>query len=253
MYRSLTRITQTRSSKQISRCFSWSAPQRSLLRAALDQVPEHGWTQDAVAAAVSSRTISIATTGLVQAPYDLIAFCMDDWNDRLRRTLMERANTDERWNSLSLVDRLHFAFQTRLEFQKELIQANRWHEAIAVGARPENVYTTSEKLQEMVETVCSSSCEEDALGQLEKFSLGAIYVAAEMHMVSKESDSEEETWDFLHQQLVHWDMLRNTASPLAALPASAATVAYVSLTLAGSLTSGLASLLLPPQRPFPAK
>lgn len=238
-----------------SRCFSWSAPQRQLLRAALQHVPEYGWTQDAVAAAVSSLpNISIAVTGLVEAPYDLISFCMDDWNERLRQILLERVHTDTvQWGSLPLVERLHVAFQTRLQLQSTFIRANRWHEAMAVGARPEHVYTTSEKLQTMVEAVCSlcQDVGEDgsnaALNRLEQFSLGVIYVAAEMHLVSRDtnSSSDEETWDFLRQQLLQWDRLRNATSPLVALPESAATVAFVSSALVSSLTSGLAGLFVP--------
>jgi hypothetical protein len=207
----------------------------------------YGWTQDSVAAAVSSNTrLSMAATGLVQAPYDLISFCMDDWNDQLRQILLERVNNPaDEWSNLSLVDRLHFAFSTRLRLQLQFIEVNRWHEAMAVGARPEYVVTTSEKLQTMVETVCSL-CQEDtaSLNSLEQFSLGAIYVAAELHLVSSNdttSFEDDETWDFLRQQLIQWDRLRNAT--LTALPESAATVAYVSSTLVSSLTSGLASLM----------
>jgi rpsU-divergently transcribed protein len=227
-----------------------------LLRAALPHVPAYGWTQDAVAAAVASNArLSVAATGLVQAPYDLIAFCMDDWNDQLRQILLERVNNHaDEWSQLSLVDRLQFAFSTRLKLQQEFLQANRWHEAMAVGARPEYVVTTSEKLQTMVETVCSLCHEDDntaSLNALEQFSLGAIYVAAELHLMSNNDTmtrfEDDETWNFLRQQLIHWDRLRNTT--VTALPESTATVAYVSSTLVSSLTSGLASLMFPSGMP----
>ncbi|GAX17204.1 hypothetical protein FisN_10Lh052 [Fistulifera solaris] len=254
MHRSF--VLRTVLSRNSRRCFSWSAPQVQLLRASLPHVPAYGWTQDAVAAAVSSNTrLSVAATGLVQAPYDLIAFCMDEWNDQLRQILLERVNNyAEEWGTLSLVDRLHFAFSTRLKLQHEFLKANRWHEAMAVGARPEYVVTTSEKLQTMVETVCSL-CQENtkaSLNALEQFSLGAIYVAAELHLVSSNDTmtrfEDDETWAFLRQQLIQWDRLRNTTT-LTALPESAATVAYVSSTLVSSLTSGLASLMFPSEIP----
>lgn len=221
----------------------WSPAQRRLLQQALTQVPEHGWTQDAVAAAAVTTNQSIATAGLIQAPQDLVTFCLDDWNDRLRTDLAAfdfGEVNDDTDSTGSELDRLQKAFQIRLDYQKSLMQADRWQEAMALGARPDHVATTTHQLEEMVEIVVAHAWNAaEPLSTLEQFGLGAVYVASELHLLASPM---EEDWSFLRQQLEQWNQLRSVAG---SLPVSPSAAFQVTSAVGSAVASGIASLVLP--------
>jgi rpsU-divergently transcribed protein len=226
---------------------TWTPAQRRLLQQALTHVPEYGWTQDALAAAASSSNQSIAMAGLLQAPGDIVSFCMEDWNGRLRSELAGRLENDEDWKNGSHLYRIRRAFQLRLGYQKEMMRAERWHEAVAFGVRPENVLTTTQQLEDMVDIVVCEACRDsEALNTLEQLGLGAVYVATELHMLASSSSSDDDdadTWAFLQQQLEQWERLRGITPDFVGSPSAAF---YVTSSVASAFASGIASLVIPP-------
>ena len=259
---------------------SWSPLQRDLLQRALQHVPEHGWTQDAIAAAAaasskSSLNQSIAVAGLITVQ-DLIFYCMQDWNERLQQELHSSDDwkqqqqqqqledkTDSVLSSIPLSPRTHRiaqAFQIRLQYEQDLLPV--WHQAMALGARPDQVWKTQEQLKEMVDIVVAATTtatttttantttttidnnrDNVPLSIPARLSLGAVYVATELHMLSDSSPNWQDTWVFLRQQLQHWEHMYgdNSSSSVRTLEDAA----WVTSTVATAMASGVASLLMP--------
>ena len=189
------------------------------------------------------------------SPQDLIQFFMDDCNQRLQNELRQKIN--ESTPPLSRVDRLHTAFRLRLEMVADYVRTGRWHEGMALGASsPEAAWETTEQLKSLVSvvvqepiTTCHDQQQEEPLSDLAKLSLGAVYVAAECHMLAADAsstDDHETTWEFLRTNLEYWETLQQQQGSIA--PASLGDAAFLATTLATAFGNGFLSVsnLSPP-------
>ena len=217
----------------------WTPPQRRLLQAVLEEhVHEYGWTQDAITAAAAAeanaRPQSISSAGLV-TDSDLVAYCLQDWNERLQRDLSSTLDQGR-----SRTERLAQALERRLRYQ--VAYKTHWHYAMALGARPDNLPTTVAQLQTMMDIVVSAvDGNSSSSSSTEKLSLGVIFCATELHLLTDTSEDCRDTWGFLRQQLQHWEQ------GLGLLPSTSLGDAwYVTSSVASALLSGAASLLLSP-------
>lgn len=239
-----------------------------ILRASLAQVPAYGWTRDAVAAAAAEESCSVAVAGLVD-PSELVQFWMDDCRQRLQRDLAVLAETE--WksfanpnnnNATKLRDRVATALQTRLAYTIPYLQSSRWHQAMALGARPDNVWTTRLQIEQLVETVADAVTVDHGEGdklpawsEPQKLGLGAVYVAAELHMLADTSNDYADTWAFVRDRVQEWEQLVGVASLWPTLPNTNelsykninenSNPFYVASAVASSVTSGVLSLLVP--------
>ena len=212
-------------------------PRQALLEAALVQVPEHGWTRQAIVAAVplAFPGASLSMAGQI-TPQDMVAFCMDQWNQQLYKDLT--TTTDPK---LSIAQ----ALQRRLEYQVPLVQCGRWQQAMAMGLHTPQ--QTSQQLQTLIHTVLShaaapsSSMTQHPPSTIAQLALGGIYVATELHLLADTSPHYQDTWQFLQQRVQEWENTTTGSSSSAALsflpnPAMASTVA-------SALASGVTSVL----------
>ncbi|KAL7575935.1 hypothetical protein ACA910_000732 [Epithemia clementina (nom. ined.)] len=157
-----------------------------ILRAALDQVKHHGWTADAIVAAVSSEfpQASPSLAGMV-TPNEMVSFAMDDWNQRLAHDLdqqqvhwQQQQDQDKQSPNLnttatphpaqqgpqqqealpSPVDRVVNALKVRLEYQKDLVSSRQWHHGMAMGlSSPNQAMQTTQQLKTLMQTVVSKT------------------------------------------------------------------------------------------------
>jgi hypothetical protein len=261
-----------------------------LLSAALQHVPEHGWTTSAITAAVQQDypTISLSyATTLTET--DLVHGFMEIANERLRNDLRSKVLTmqqqqqqqqseDERspnnedqntflsWSTMSRLDRIAYAIQTRLLMVQPYLVAGRWHEGMALGAQyPHVAWETSQQLKDLVHIIVqetassnSSSIDNDQieslssssssfpLSELAEFSLGAVYVATECHMLTDTSENYQETWTFLRQQLHHWDHLRQHGPLTASSVNDVSFLASTVLTAFGHGVMSVSNIKTPP-------
>lgn len=261
----------------------------ALARAALRQVGEHGWTQDAITAAAmggGDPRLSLSMSGMVSPP-DLIRWFMDDMNVRLRqRRTAAAVQASDGPSSASSTDLLFDSIQWRLRQVVPLVERGRWHEGMALGLQTPLV--TKAQLDEMVDILLlevppssTSTAQSAETPPHYRAALGGIFVAAELHLLADRSDGHAETWDFLRRRLdeleAHRDdpgrlLLLLHASPLSSLAGAvqAAAAAAVTATSSGvhgipataaasavasSLWDGIASLVLPSSdagtAPFP--
>ena len=234
-----------------------SSPRSTLLQSALEHVPEHGWTSEAILAAVRQNhpqvSLSYATT--LQAT-DLVQYFMETCNQELRGKLRAQRQSDATATATSttaprsMVERLHDAMRLRLEMAATYIAMGRWHQGMALGiSQPEAALVTTEQLKELITVIAQETCTDDdgdsqQLSDLAQLSLGAVYVATECHMLSDTSVDYQDTWDFLRQTLQQWESLQQPKN-FSTVPADAA---FLASTLATAFGHGILSVsnLAPP-------
>jgi rpsU-divergently transcribed protein len=217
-----------------------------LLVAALEQVPFYGWTDDAIAAAAASLEPpqSLATAGLLTVG-ELVAKAMDYWNAALRDELQQqRRQGVVPWSD---TDQIAYAFQYRLERIQDLVRSNRWHEGMAVGAQPGQVSQTKDQIAAIVEITvqqCSTT-----FSTAERLGLGAVYIAAELHMLSDPSEGFRDTWVFLRQLVDEWDHLRQYSS-LVGLPLVSSDALWTASQVGSAVFRGIYTILSRPTVSF---
>lgn len=237
-----------------------------LLQAALDQVRQHGWTMQAIFAAlrqeVPEASLSYATT---LTPKDLVQFFMEDCNRRLRETLREQYSSkkdnttpNDAATTPTRLDRIHAALQIRLQYVADYIAMGRWHQGMALGlSDPEAALATSEQLKDLIATVVRETDaganhdddDEPPLSDTAQLALGAVYVAAECHMLQDKSPEYAQTWEFLRHNLQHWQaLLLRAPDGLSSLPiplpssSSMNDAAFLANTLATAFGNGIWSV-----------
>jgi rpsU-divergently transcribed protein len=245
-----------------------------ILESALKQVPFYGWTQDAIVAGIQqdfannsntttgtgSTTASLSMAGLC-TPRDLVRFHMDRCNTRLRQELpvhLKSNVNDDATRSVgtcSLEDKIASAFQLRLGYSKQFIEQSRWHEGMALGvSSSDQAWTTTEQIKEIVNIAvdaCSAVMPEQSsdsnmesqyhqpriVSDLERLTLGGIYVATELHMLTDTSPGYQDSWDFLRQRMNEWEIVSNS-SLLASVVAGATGGASSSFGVGDALSVG---------------
>jgi ubiquinone biosynthesis protein COQ9 len=217
-----------------------SSHKQVICQAALEKVHAHGWTQDAITAAVMERGLSISMSGLV-TPSQLVNYCMDDWNNQLKLHLQEFDDSSNNNNNNNTFEAAAAAMKWRLSKVIPFVQSGRWHEGMAMGLQ--SPLTTQAQLHRIIELVAPSASLAQQAG------LGAIYGATELHLLADTSPDYEETWKFLQNRLNELDALMSgsisgssssSSTYLASLPVAATSA------VAFSLLEGVASLLMPP-------
>jgi ubiquinone biosynthesis protein COQ9 len=241
---------------------SLSTIRLSILKSALEQVHHHGWTDDALAAGAvavrkNNNEMSISVVGMISLD-DLIAYCMDEWNVRLKQDL-EQEKQQQQHNAKG--DALETGIKTRLQYLLPYLQSRTWHEGMALGIRgPSNAFQTQQQLKEMIEIiVVASSASTEELGLPQKMALGAVYVATELHLLTDTSPDYQDTWTFLSHRMDDWRRLTGsslvatgTTTTSSSYSSHASDVLFVTSTVASSLLGGLISLVMhhPTNQPF---
>eukprot|EP00934_Nitzschia_sp_Nitz4_P007447 Nitzschia sp. Nitz4//scaffold183_size43938//26709//27473//NITZ4_007271-RA/size43938-processed-gene-0.6-mRNA-1//1//CDS//3329539617//7437//frame0 len=195
---------------------------RALARAALQKVPQYGWTQDAVTAAVLENKLSLSMSGML-TPAELVHWLMDDFNQQLKE--------DPEKKDWSVFQKI----QWRLEQVIPLAQNAQWHKGMAMGLS--TPFTTREQLHEFVELVAPAGS-----STMYKTGLGGVFVASELHLLADSSPEYQDTWAFLQtrlDELERGQFVNFLGDKSASLPLVATTA------VASSLMEGLASLVLP--------
>jgi ubiquinone biosynthesis protein COQ9 len=249
---------------------------QTLLKEALEQhVKIYGFTNEAIAAAAASTqqqnsNISMATAGLISTS-DLVSYAMEHYNSLFKKELKQKvlewkennvatitssdttpmkSPGDEKTPSMTDVEKISWALQRRLEYVQELVQNQKWASGMAIGARPDNVWTTRTQLENMINIVVNEldlNC-----SFVERLSLGTVYVTTELHMLADTSPQYQDTWLFLRQRVQDWNHWRDWQKridfPTNLLGTdhsyhTPSDVLFTASTVASALFSGAASVL----------
>jgi ubiquinone biosynthesis protein COQ9 len=199
---------------------------RILAEAALTHVPHHGWTQDAITAAVLEHPqMSISMSGLL-TPTELVNWLMDDWNEQIKEKKQESGGMITPFD----------AIQWRLQQVIPLVKSGKWHQGIAIGLS--TPMTTQNQLHEFVEIIAPPNS-----STMYKTGLGGVFISTELFMLADASEDYQETWDFLRLRMQEL----NEGKFVNFLDSNSISMAATG-SIAFSLLEGVASLLMPTTR-----
>ena len=174
---------------------------RLLLSTSLKHVNRHGWTKDALAAGAVELGLSPVSHGLVERG---AAALVDEQqrvaNDALQKELNDFVSKEGTKSRKEIVEH---AIWTRL--QQTTPYQNTWAQAMAIGARPENISSTLQLLGEIADIVATkcSDREEGYEWYGNRAGILAAYSAAELYMLSDYSENFENTRRFIHNRIVN--------------------------------------------------
>ena len=166
-----------------------------LARAALKQVPRYGWTQDAIAAAVSEdQKLTISMSGMLSPP-ELVGWFMDDINRQLRTQKSESEGNKNRIGDESVHNNDQFkAIKWRFEQVLPFVESGQWHRGMAMGLS--TPFITRDQLKEFIDIIAPDNCSDTY-----HMALGTIFVATELHLLADSSPNYVDTWSFLESRL----------------------------------------------------
>jgi ubiquinone biosynthesis protein COQ9 len=178
-------------------------PPRQLIAKSLKHVQRHGWTKDALAAGAVELGLPPVAHGVVErGGAALVEEHLRNANDEMRKELDEYMKNPRQKSKQEIVE---FALWSRLK-QTIPVQST-WAQAMAVGARPENLATTFQLLGDMSDIVASKFSENRDDGSYEWYAsragITAAYCACELHMLSDYSENYENTRRFLRNRIVN--------------------------------------------------
>lgn len=192
---------------------------RRVLEFAMLEVPKLGWTLDALTAGAAACDLSPMAHGLVpRGPIELVEHFSATCNANLTAELEEQS---EQLRTLEVHNRLLVAMQTRLQMIAPY--ASTWPQALALRALPSNLTNTLRDGHELA-SLLLDACGEDAKAPLmpqpidplvKVMSIGAIYGAAELHLLTDRSADLNATWIFLEREV---EALKTMANAKGRLP-----------------------------------
>ncbi|KAJ2712466.1 Ubiquinone biosynthesis protein coq9, mitochondrial [Coemansia spiralis] len=184
---------------------------RELLDRALIKVDEHGWTQQAIAAAAEETGFPPMAYSLGR-PVDLVGHFMDR---ALDTTCCEAE--DQLHELDSAADKLRLLCRIRLRQTRPIVR--RWPEAAALLAQPQNVPLAMRQLDALSSQLWYLAGDTSTRGDwyLKRSALAAAYVASELYMCEDRSPDYRATWAFLDRRI---------EGVQAAVDAGAATAAF---------------------------
>jgi len=192
-----------------------------VLEAAMRQVDRHGWTVSAITAGAAACGLSPMAHGLLpRGPIELVEHFSATCDAKLAAELHERAAELE---GLEVHNRLLVAMQARLRMMAPY--SATWPQALALRALPANLPNTLRDGHSLAQQLLDA-CGEDGRTPLvpqpidplvKAMSVGAIYGAAELHLLTDRSPELSDTWTFVEREVNALRSVANVKSRLSDL------------------------------------
>ena len=190
-----------------------------VLESALLEVGTQGWTTEALTAGAAACGLSPMAQGLVlRGPIELV----EHFHAKCDRELTaEMGGRQEELAGLEVHNRLLVAMQARL--LKVGPYRSSWAQALALRALPANLPNTLRDAHATA-ALLLDACGDDAKAPLlpgavdphvKMMSIGAIYGAAELHLLTDSSAELSDTWAFVEREV---EAVRTMAKGTAAMP-----------------------------------
>jgi len=203
---------------------------KEILHLALDKVPAHGWTTEALSAAAVELGLSPAA-GSVFTPMDLVYHFMDVKLDQLHDDA-PHLNLD----GLDVEDRIGVLMQRRISYLAPVIK--HWAAGMALGATPVQLPETTAKLWRLVSEICYLAGDREAPTSPHFYArrslLLSLYTAAESFALTDKSADLTDTQHFVARRFEEMKTARNYGSTAFTAVSSLAS-AIPSMGIGGSL------------------
>ncbi|XP_069073420.1 ubiquinone biosynthesis protein COQ9, mitochondrial [Pleurodeles waltl] len=178
--------------------------QQRILTAALDFVPEHGWSSEAIAEGAKSLDLSAAAAGMFNnGGSELILHFVSQCNTRLtdlleeEHKLVQLGQAEKKKTEQFLRD----AVETRLRMLIPYIET--WPQALSILLLPQNIPQGLNLLTSMVDDMWHYAGDQstDINWYTRRVMLAGIYNTTELVMVQDTSPDFEDTWRFLENRV----------------------------------------------------
>ncbi|XP_077425639.1 ubiquinone biosynthesis protein COQ9, mitochondrial [Vanacampus margaritifer] len=178
--------------------------QAQVLNAALEFVPQHGWTMEAIAAGVETLDLSSASTGMFDnGAGDLVLHFIAQCNSQLRETLAEQHKQVQLGQAepKKTADFLRDAVETRLRMHIPYIET--WPQAMSILLLPHNIPNSLTHLATLVDDIWyyAGDRSTDMNWYSKRAALTGIYNTTELVMLQDSSPDFQDTWNFLDNRI----------------------------------------------------
>ncbi|XP_013889060.1 ubiquinone biosynthesis protein COQ9, mitochondrial [Austrofundulus limnaeus] len=175
-----------------------------LLTAALEFVPQHGWSMEAIAAGAESLGLSSASTGMFSnGAGDLVLHFIAQCNANLTEILADQHNQVQQGQvePKKTAEFLKDAVETRLRMYIPYIEA--WPQAMSILLLPHNIPDSLKHLSTMVDDIWyyAGDRSTDMNWYTKRAALTGIFNTTELVMLQDSSPDFEDTWKFLDNRI----------------------------------------------------
>lgn len=178
--------------------------QHRILTAALEFVPEYGWSAEAIAEGAKSLDLSSAAAGMFEdGGSELVLHFVCECNARMSQMLEEEhklvqlGSAEKKPTSQFLED----ALKTRLRMLIPYI--GQWPQALGLLLLPHNIPSSLKLLTAMVDDIWHYAGDQstDVSWYTRRAVLVGIYNTTELVMLQDSSPEFEDSWTFLHNRV----------------------------------------------------
>ncbi|XP_026028399.1 ubiquinone biosynthesis protein COQ9, mitochondrial [Astatotilapia calliptera] len=178
--------------------------QARILTAALEFVPLHGWSMEAIAAGAESLGLSSASTGMFEkGSGDLVLHFIAQCNAQLTEILAEQHNQVQLGQAepKKTADFIRDAVETRLRMYIPYIET--WPQAMSLLLLPHNIPDSLKHLSTLMDDIWyyAGDRSTDMNWYTKRAALTGIYNTTELVMIQDSSPDYQDTWAFLDNRI----------------------------------------------------
>uniref|UniRef100_A0A7N8XL89 Ubiquinone biosynthesis protein n=1 Tax=Mastacembelus armatus TaxID=205130 RepID=A0A7N8XL89_9TELE len=178
--------------------------QARILTAALEFVPLHGWSMEAIAAGAETLGLSSASTGMFSnGAGDLVLHFITQCNSQLTEILAEQHMQVQLGQAepKETADFLKDAVETRLRMYIPYIET--WPQAMSILLLPHNIPDSLKHLSTLVDDIWyyAGDRSTDMNWYTKRAALTGIYNTTELVMIQDSSPDFQDTWNFLDNRI----------------------------------------------------
>ncbi|KAM7414061.1 hypothetical protein PAMA_019059 [Pampus argenteus] len=178
--------------------------QARILTAALEFVPQHGWSMEAIAAGAETLGLSSASTGMFyNGAGDLVLHFIAHCNSQLTDILAEQHKQIQlgQGETKKTADFLRDAVETRLRMYIPYIET--WPQAMSMLLLPHNIPDSLKHLSTLVDDIWyyAGDRSTDMNWYTKRAALTGIFNTTELVMVQDSSPDFQDTWNFLDNRI----------------------------------------------------
>ncbi|XP_050760199.1 LOW QUALITY PROTEIN: ubiquinone biosynthesis protein COQ9, mitochondrial [Gymnogyps californianus] len=188
--------------------------QHRILTAALEFVPEHGWTAEAIAEGAKTLGLSVAAAGMFHSDgSELVLHFVSQCNTKLselleqEQKLVQLGEAEKKPTDQFLRD----AVEARLRMLIPYIE--KWPQALSILLLPHNIPASLNLLTSMIDDIWQYAGDQstDFNWYTRRAVLTGIYNTTELVMMQDSSPDFEDTWRFLENRVADAMNMNNTA------------------------------------------